>query len=282
MDELRMVTRQDIEECFLKDQHRISDLETVKPIFRDQNIKTDVNTGYSSLNELLDRFRPGELIVIHMQPSVVKTAFIMGITHTALMNEKTVAFFSLELCRRQVIAWMLCSGSRAAIQKCMESPSDDFSKRLTNSMNSLCNASLYIDDSAAITPTQLRSKCHHLKKEQGLDMIVVDYLGLMGIEKSAESQNVGASEKCHQLKVIAMELNVPVIVCSLLHTEDNNPSKGKLQSLALLGNDSIGKEADAVLYLHRTDISVGTVNNSIGEIIDVKQRDVCSEPMRTN
>ena len=168
MDELRMVTRQDIEECFLKDQHRISDLETVKPIFRDQNIKTDVNTGYSSLNELLDRFRPGELIVIHMQPSVVKTAFIMGITHTALKNGKTVAFFSLELCRRQVIAWMLCSGSRAAIQKCMESPSDDFSKRLTNSMNSLCNASLYIDDSAAITPTQLRSKCHHLKKEQGL------------------------------------------------------------------------------------------------------------------
>ncbi len=283
MDGLRMVTRQDIEECFLNDQLRISDLETVKPIFRDQNIKTDVNTGYSSLNELLDRFRPGELIVIHMLPSIVKTTFIMGITHTALMNGKTVAFFSLELCRRQVIAWMLCSGARAAIQKYKEkSPSDDFSKRLKNSMNALCNASLYIDDSAAITPNQLRSKCHHLKKEQGLDMIVVDYLGLMGIEESAESINTEANEKCRQLKAIAMELNVPVIVCSLLRTEDNNPPNGKLQSLALLGDDPIGKEADVVLYLHRTDLSIGTVNYNTCKIIVVKQPDGCSEPMRTN
>ena len=281
MENLRMVTRRDIKEYFREHRIAFSPLETETLAI--QNTRTEAYASHSNLDKLLEKFLPGELITICSYPAMGKTALALNIIErAALMHGKTVAFFSLEISRNQAAVRMLCSNAGVDIRKLRKDKlSDDLCKHLSYSMSSLCNAPLYIDDTAAITSTQLRSRCQRLMSERGLDLIVLDYFQLMCEERTGERQELDYSENCRQLKAIAMEFKVPIVVCVQLSRANKNLHNDRPESWALLDADPIGKEADAVLFLHRAvPFITEQSNNSTCEIIIAKQPDGRLETMQ--
>ena len=139
-----------------------------------------VPTGFTLLDNMLTGLHGGELIIIGARPSMGKTSFAMNIaTHAALYANKSVAVFSLEMPREQIALRMLCSDARVNMQSVRQGTlrEEDWIK-LAKSIGPMSNSPVYIDDTAGITPTQLRSRCRRLMMDKGLDLIIVDYLGL--------------------------------------------------------------------------------------------------------
>jgi len=138
-----------------------------------------VPTGFTALDNMLTGLHPGELIILGARPSMGKTSLAMNIaSHACLYGGKRVAVFSLEMPREQIALRMLCSDARVDMQKVRQGrlDSDDW-MRLAKSLGPMSNAPMYIDDTAGITPSQLRSRCRRLMMDKGLDLIVVDYRG---------------------------------------------------------------------------------------------------------
>ena len=137
-----------------------------------------------------------------------KTSFAMNIAEHAAVNKgKTTAVFTLEMPREQIALRMLCSDARVDMQRVRKGTlHDEDWIKLARSLGPLSASPMYIDDTAAISPTQLRSRCRQLKMDRGLDLVVVDYLGLMRADGKTENRQLEVSEISRQLKAIALEL----------------------------------------------------------------------------
>ena len=236
---------------------------------------TGVPTGYTVLDELLTGMHGGELILIGARPSMGKTSFAMNIAgHAALNAGKTVAVFSLEMPREQIAQRILCSDARVDMQKVRRGTlSQDDWVRLARSIGPMANAKLFIDDTAGISPSTLRSRCRRLMMDHGLDLIIVDYLGLMHADSNAENRQLEVSEISRSLKAIAKELNVPLIACAQLsRAAANRPDKRPILS-DLRDSGSIEQDADVVMFIHREAYyNPDCEEKNIGEIILAKQR----------
>ena len=151
-----------------------------------------VPTGFIDLDNLLTGLHGGELIVVGARPSMGKTSFAMNIaSHASLNQGKKVAVFTLEMPREQIAMRMLCSDARVDMQKVRKGTlSNDDWIRLAKSMTPMSAAPMYIDDTAGITPSQLRSRCRRLMMDKGLDLIVLDYLGLMRADGRVENRQL--------------------------------------------------------------------------------------------
>lgn len=152
-----------------------------------------VPTGFTLLDNMLTGLHGGELIIIGARPSMGKTSFAMNIaTHAALYANKSVAVFSLEMPREQIALRMLCSDARVNMQSVRQGTlrEEDWIK-LAKSIGPMSNSPVYIDDTAGITPTQLRSRCRRLMMDKGLDLIIVDYLGLMHAGRQDREPSAG-------------------------------------------------------------------------------------------
>ncbi len=213
-------------------------------------VKNDscVYTGFIGVDNQLNGLHPGELIVIGARPAMGKTSFALNIAKYASMNKgKRVAVFTLEMPRECIAMRVLCHEAlvspRHARQKNLTT---DEWNRITKAAVKAMATPMYIDDTPAITPGQIRSRSLRLMKDKGLDMIVVDYLGLM---QSDGQRNI--REIICQMKALAMEVNVPVIVTSKLKRADNaRPDKRPVLG-DLPDSELIKKNADVIMLLYR-------------------------------
>ena len=204
-----------------------------------------------------------------------KTSLAMNMAgYAALYGGKSVAVFSLEMPREQIALRLLCSDAKVNMQRVRQGTlSGDDWMRLARSIGPMSNSRIFIDDTAGITPTQLRSRCRRLMMDKGLDLIVVDYLGLMHADGKVESRQLEVSEISRQLKAIALELKVPLIACAQL-SRANAARENKRPALTdLRDSGSIEQDADVVMFIHREGYyDPDCEEKNVGEIIVQKQR----------
>ena len=216
---------------------------------------TGVSTGFTELNRMTNGFQKSDLIIVAARPAMGKTAFALNIAqYAALHDNRTVVVFSLEMSASQLVQRMLCTEATVESQKIKEGTvtSEDL-KRLIDVMEPMSRAKLFIDDSGGATVPEIRSKCRRLRARHGLDMVVIDYLQLMqsGGGRKSDSRTQEASDMTRQLKLLARELDVPVVLLAQLNRgpetrQDHTPMIADLRE-----SGSIEQDADMVILLYR-------------------------------
>ena len=234
-----------------------------------------VPTGFIDLDNLTTGLHPGELVVVGARPSMGKTSFAMNIASNACIRYgKSVAVFTLEMPREQIAMRMLCSDAQVDMQRVRKGTLTDKDwTSLANSVQRMADAPMYIDDTAGITPSQLRSRCRRLKMDKGLDMVIVDYLGLMKADGRVESRQLEVSEISRQLKAIALDMKIPIVACAQLSRANKDRLDKRPVLSDLRDSGSIEQDADVVMFLHREEYyNKETEDKNIGEVIISKQR----------
>ncbi|WP_027964561.1 replicative DNA helicase [Halalkalibacillus halophilus] len=237
---------------------------------------TGIASGFRDLDKLTSGFQRNDLIIVAARPSVGKTAFALNIAqNVAIHSDENVAIFSLEMGAEQLVSRMLCAEGNIDANRLRNGnlEEEDWG-RLTMAMGSLSNAGVFIDDTPGVKVNEIRSKCRRLKQEQGLGMILIDYLQLIqGSANSRENRQQEVSEISRSLKALARELEVPVIALSQLsrgveQRQDKRPMMSDLRE-----SGSIEQDADIVGFLYRDDYyDEESEKENIIEIILAKQR----------
>lgn len=215
-----------------------------------------VPSGFDDLDHIIAGFQQSDLIIIAARPSVGKTSFALDIVRNASIKGKAkIALFSLEMSKEQLTDRMISAESRVDLWKIRtghlsdDANNNDFEK-IGHAINTLSDANIYLDDSGSINVMQIRTKCRRLKTEQGLDMVVIDYLQLIS-DNGSDNRNQEISIISRSLKGLAKELDVPIIALSQLSraAELSKPAIPKLAHLRESG--SIEQDADIVLFIYR-------------------------------
>lgn len=234
---------------------------------------TGVPSGYEYLDKMTNGFQKGDLIILAARPSVGKTAFALNVaSNAATRYDKTIALFSLEMPAIQLANRMLSAKSTVdsdKIRKGSGLSNDDWGK-LDIAKNTLEKAKIYIDDSSVIKVNDIFAKCRKLQADEGLDMIIIDYLQLIAPSTSSRSDNRQneVSEISRSLKSMARELNVPVIALSQLSRNvERDKSRGP-QLSDLRESGAIEQDADIVMFLNRGKEAEenSEVRNSLNDI----------------
>jgi len=217
-----------------------------------------LTTGFADLDKLLAGLQKSDLVILAARPSVGKTSFAMDIARqAAVINKVPVGVFSLEMSKEQLVDRMLCAQAGVSLWKMRtgqlsENETDDDFSKIGQAMGELAEAPIYIDDSAGCNIMEIRTKARRLQMEKGLGLIVIDYLQLMeGRGRYKDNRVQEVSEISRSLKVIARELNVPILALSQLAraVEQNKPAIPKLSHLRESG--SIEQDADVVMFIYR-------------------------------
>lgn len=237
---------------------------------------TGLSTGFRQLDELTSGLQRTDLIIVAGRPAMGKTAFCLTLAqNAALQSQAVVAVFSLEMSKEQLVTRMLSSEARINAHRFRTGHlmSNEWD-RLSGAITTLSDARIFIDDTPAISALEIRAKCRRLATEQkALDLIVIDYLQLMGGGKRVESRQQEVSQISRELKALAKEMNVPVLALSQLSRapEARNPPKPLMSDLRESG--SIEQDADVVAFIYREDYYKETEENKgLAELIVAKQR----------
>jgi replicative DNA helicase len=247
----------------------------MEEIARNKGKIDGVPTGFTLLDNLLTGLHPGELVLVGARPSMGKTSFAINVATHAALKGFTTAIFSLEMPNDQIAMRVLCCEARVDMQKARNGTlSDDEWMKLALAIAPLANAPFYMDDTASLTPTQLRSRCRRLMMEKGgLDLIVIDYLQLMTTDSRAENRQLEVSEVSRMLKAIALELKVPVLACAQLSRANIQRATKRPMLSDLRDSGSIEQDADIVMFLHRESYyEESSEETNIAEVIVAKQR----------
>lgn len=238
-----------------------------------------IPTGFADLDNILAGLQKGDLVILAARPSVGKTTLALDMARTIATREKVpVGIFSLEMSKEQLVDRLLCAEAGVDLWKMRtgrlsESEEDDDFPRIGHAMGVLAEAPLFIDDSALNSVMEIRTKARRLQTEQGLGLLIVDYLQLMEGRTEAESRVQQISEITRALKGIAKELNIPVLVLSQLSraTEARTPPIPKLADLRESG--SIEQDADVVIFIYREElVKRDTDRPHIADILVSKHR----------
>lgn len=252
--------------------------DRIQGLYESKGGITGLSSGFKDLDRLTSGLQPSDLILIAARPSMGKTAFVLNIaSHVAIREKKTVAFFSLEMSKEQLVQRMLCSEAPIDSQRLRvgDLEGKDWQK-LVNAADRLSSAGIFIDDTPGITVLEMRAKARRLKIEHDLQLIIVDYLQLMqgsGRNKGSENRQQEISEISRSLKGLARELGVPVIALSQLSrsVESRQVKKPMLSDLRESG--SLEQDADIVAFLYREDYyNPDTENKNITDVIIAKHR----------
>ena len=232
-----------------------------------------VTSGLRDLDKCLTGMHGGELILIGARPSMGKTTLAMNIAASAARSGKTVAIFSLEMPREQIVMRILCSEARVDMQAVRSgSLKEKDWDRLCLALPTVAKMPMYVDDTAGISPAQLRSRCRRLMLEHSLDLIVIDYLQLMSADGRNENRQLEVSEISRGLKAIALELKVPLIACAQLSRANTQRSDKRPMLSDLRDSGSIEQDADVVMFLHRPSYYDDKADKNLAELIVAKQR----------
>jgi replicative DNA helicase len=253
-------------------------VERINELYREGNHDpvTGVPTGFVDLDEKTSGLQPGDLIIVAGRPSMGKTAFALNIAnHVGVDTRLPVAIFSMEMSSSQLAMRLL--GSHGRLDQHMlrtgRLKDEDF-RRLTRAMAELDDVPIYIDESAALKPLDLRAKARRLWRQHGgLGLIVVDYLQLMTTDGSGENRATEISEISRSLKALAKELKVPVVALSQLNRGlEQRPNKRPVMS-DLRESGAIEQDADVILFIYRDEVyNENTSDKGVAEIIIGKQR----------
>lgn len=236
---------------------------------------TGISTTFRALDFWTAGFQPADLIIIAARPSMGKTSFALQVAKDgAIKNGTKTAIFSLEVSKESLVEKLLVNesmvdGQRMRIGKFTD---EDYDK-MSYALSRICGADIFIDDTPDITVPEMRSKCRKLKAEKGLDLVVIDYLQLMNCHKKVNGRNHEISEISRSIKLMARELNVPVIALSQLsraveQRQDKHPMMSDLRE-----SGSLEQDADMVMFLYRDEYyNPNSEKKGITEVIIGKQR----------
>jgi len=223
---------------------------------RDGKHITGIATGFYELDEMLCGLQNGEMVIIAGRPSMGKTSFALNIAeHIGVVEKLPVAIFSLEMGRQQLAERFLCGISRVESQRVRKGMLDtEHHRKLVEGCSSLSEAPIYIDDTASLTPLELRAKARRLKSRHDIRCVIVDYLQLMsGGSNRIESRQQEITVISRYIKALARELNVPVVVLSQLNRAAEGREGHRPRMSDLRESGSIEQDADVVMLLHRED-----------------------------
>lgn len=241
---------------------------------------TGVPTGFPDLDHMTTGLQKGDLIIVAARPSMGKTSWVMNVAQTAAIEHgTTVAIFSLEMSKEQLVQRLLCSEGRVDSQKLRQGRlSPEEYQRLAAAAGHLNTAPLWIDDSPGSTVLEMRAKARRLKSETDLGLLIVDYMQLMSSNGKAENRVQEVSEISRGLKALARELEVPVVALSQLSRAPEQRPDRRPQLSDLRESGSIEQDSDLVMFLYRHEYYFGPTdkdgNNVEGqaELIIAKQR----------
>jgi len=241
---------------------------------RDEDIY-GVPTGLIDLDHLLGGLQKSDLLIIAGRPGMGKTGFMLGVMKNAAQkHKKHVAMFSLEMSNEQLVQRLIAQETGIDTQRLRKGQLNDEEWPLfTHAIEVLSQTQIFLDDTPAITPLQLRTKCRRLHMEHNLDLIIVDYLQLMSGDSRNDNRVQEVSYISRNLKILARELNVPVLVGAQLSraVEQRADKKPILSDLRESG--SLEQDADIVMFIHRPDMLEGeSPKKNIAEIIVAKHR----------
>jgi len=252
-------------------------VKKVEELAARREMVTGIPTGFFDLDRMTSGLHDSDLIIIAARPSMGKTAFALSIAHNVAVREgKSVAFFSLEMSKEQIVTRLISQDSQIPLHNIRTGylrphEIDAF----LESADRIKEAPLYIDDTPGISILEMRAKARRLKSEKGLDLIVVDYLQLMRGIRKTESRQQEVSEISRSLKALAKELNIPVIALSQLSRQVEHRADKRPQLSDLRESGSIEQDADVVMFIHRPEVykkNPDPEEQGMAEIIIAKQR----------
>jgi replicative DNA helicase len=249
-------------------------IESIERFQEYRDSVTGVPSHYTDLDKLTAGFQRSDLIIIAARPSMGKTALALNLARNAAQEGVPVGFFSLEMSKEQLAMRLLCSEARVDSHKIRTGfLNQQECAKLLAAAGSLTDAPIYIDDTAYISPLELRAKARRMMADQGLGMVVVDYLQLMKGREGVERREQEISEISRSLKGLAKELSIPVIALSQLNrkVEERHDKRPQLSDLRESG--AIEQDADVIMFLYRDEVyNQGTAEPGVAEVILGKQR----------
>jgi len=248
-------------------------LVEIQRIYNNQGTTTGVSSPFPELDRMTSGFQKGDMVLIAARPSMGKTTFALNLAeHAALREGKSIAIFSLEMSMDQLAYKFLCSEANVELTKLRNGDLDDRDwENIAKASGPLSQAKIYIDDTAGISVTEMRSKCRRLKLEHGIDLILIDYLQLMSGKGESRQQEV--SEISRSIKALAKEMQCPVIALSQLSRAPEQRADHRPMLSDLRESGSIEQDADLVMFLYRDEYyHQDTEDKNIAECIIAKQR----------
>ncbi len=267
-----------------------SDFDSLGAILRDYIDKLDqlherrgavvgVGTGFADLDKMTSGLQKSDLIVLAARPSIGKTALALSLAHNAALRYRHgIAIFSLEMSKEQLAARLLSMDAHVDQQRLRTGYLDDDEwERISESVGRLADTQIYIDDTPGITLAEMRSKSRRLMLDRGFDLLIVDYLQLMqgsgGAARGPENRVQEISEISRGLKMLARELNVPVLALSQLSRAVESRTDKHPQLSDLRESGAIEQDSDIVMFIYRDEVyNPDTDRKNIADIIVAKHR----------
>jgi replicative DNA helicase len=250
-------------------------VDRIDMLFQQDNAITGVSTGFADLDNMTAGLQPSDLIIVAGRPSMGKTTLAVNFAeNAAIKNQVPVAIFSMEMPGEHLALRMMSSLGHIDQHKIRTGKLDDDDwPRLTSAVSLLDGAPIFIDDTPALTPMELRARARRLKREHDLGLIVIDYLQLMQVNNTRENRATEISEISRNLKALAKELEVPVIALSQLNRslESRNDRRPVMSDLRESG--AIEQDADVIMFIYRDEVyNEESAQKGLAEIIIGKQR----------
>ncbi len=236
---------------------------------------TGISSGFTELDRRTGGLHGGELVLIAGRPGMGKSSFAVNIAESlSIFDKKTVAVFNLEMPREQIVNRIICSQAYVNLSKIRtgDMTGEDWEK-ISSVVDRVATAPMYIDDTASITVAEIRAKCRRLKQTKNLELVVIDYLQLMQSSGRVDNRQQEIAEISRSLKILAKELNVPIIALSQLSRASENRSDKRPMLSDLRESGAIEQDADIVMFLYRDDYyKKDTDEKNIAECIIAKNR----------
>jgi len=255
-----------------------STVDRIDALHQSEGDITGVSTGYSKFDELTAGLQPGDLVIVAGRPSMGKTAFAVNIAENAAIGAKVpTVIFSMEMAAQQLAFRMISSLGRVDQNhlRTGKFPDEDWS-RINTAVQLMSDAPIFIDDTPGLSPSEIRAKSRRLQREQGdngIGLIVIDYLQLMQVPGNKENRATEISEISRGLKALAKEMSCPVIALSQLNRSvEQRPDKRPVMS-DLRESGAIEQDADLILFIYREEVyNQDTPRKGIADIVIAKQR----------
>lgn len=254
-----------------------SAMARIEELYDSKDAYTGLPTGFTDFDKMTSGLQPSDLIIVAARPSMGKSSLVLNIAeHVALKGGKSVAFFSLEMSKEQLVQRLLCSeagidASRLRIGQLQESEWPN----LVSAADKLSSAKIMMDDTPGMTALEMRSKARRWKNENGLDLIIVDYLQLMqgSSKRASDNRQQEMSDISRSLKGLARELNVPVIALSQLSRSVEQRTSKRPMLSDLRESGALEQDADIVCFIYRDDYyNPDTEQKNVAELIVAKHR----------
>ena len=251
-------------------------LDSLEALYERGDAITGTPTGFVDFDELTAGLQPNALIVVGARPGMGKTSFALGMAaHAALDAHRPVLFFSLEMSRVELAQRLLCSDARVDSTKVRNGRlTDDDWRRISHAIGRLGDAQLWIDDNPHVTVMEIRSKARRLTQQVGqLGMVVVDYIQLMSGNTRAENRQVEVAEISRSLKILARELQCPVVALAQLNRGLEQRADKRPMLADLRESGSLEQDADVVCFLYRDEIyNPDSPERGTAEVLIAKHR----------